>query len=184
MRLHDLLLPIALLAIATSLPATATAQARGNQTYRPSNQQATRDMRSRMAAAIERVRVTQQHGAISPARSAALREQIALARRQMAGFERQQGFVSAAELASYDRLLVAIDAALGVGATKRRHGSDALPSAEVLAFKQTDKRLNDRYARIEYDAKGCALYRGTTRAGRERREMLHDLRGRPICPRR
>lgn len=102
----------------------------------------------------------------------------------MVGFERQQGFVSAAELASYDRLVVGIDAELGDVSGRRSYGNDALPSAEVKAFQRLDKRLSYRDARIEYDAKGCAVYQGRARNGRIRQEVLRDPRGRAICPRR
>ncbi|MEH3046179.1 hypothetical protein [Sphingomonas adhaesiva] len=185
MPLRQIVLPVfAILAVAGGLPTSAAAQYRGNQAYRPSNAQSTKDMRSRLSAAIDRVRVTQEHGRLSPARSDALRRQLVQAQREMERFERQQGFVSAAELASYDRLVVGIDAELGSVSGVRSYGNDALPSAEVVAFQQADKRLNYRNARIEYDAKGCALYQGTARNGRERKEMLRDSRGRPICSRR
>ncbi|WP_028964953.1 hypothetical protein [Sphingomonas phyllosphaerae] len=185
MTFHKLLLPVtALLAIVTGTASPAVAQFRDNQAYRPSNAQQTKDMRSRLAAAIDRVRVTEQHGKLSPARSAALRNQLMQAQRQMVGFERQQGFVSAAELASYDRLVVGIDAELGDVSGRRSYGNDALPSAEVKAFQRLDKRLSYRDARIEYDAKGCAVYQGKARSGRIRQEVLRDPRGRAICPRR
>ncbi len=185
MIFHKLLLPAsALLAIAAAMPVAATAQVRGNQAYRPDNAQATKDMRSRLAAAIDRVRVTEEHGKLSAARSAALRRQLVQAQRGMTRFERQQGFVSAAELASYDRLVVGIDAELGQAAGSRSYGNDALPSAEVTAFQRVDKRLRYRNARIDYNDKGCAVYRGTARDGRVRQEALRDARGRALCPRR
>ena len=36
-------------------------------------------------------------------------------------------------------------------------GNDGLPSAEVIAFQEVDKRLGYRNARIEFDAKDCVL---------------------------
>jgi hypothetical protein len=184
MPLCKLLLPaIALIAVPV-LSSPTTAQQRNASAYRASNAQATIDMRARMAAAIDRVAVTEGRGKLSPARAAGLRERIVRARRQMAGFERQQGFVSAAELASYDRLLVGINAELGAVAGKRPHDSDTLRGAEMLAFQRIDKRLGYRNARIDHDTKGCAIYRGITHGGRDRREPLRDPRGRPICPRR
>lgn len=185
MPFHKLLIPAtALLAIVAGAPMTVAAQARGNTAYRPDNAQATRDMRSRLAAAIDRVRVTQEHGKLSPARSAALRNQLMQAQRQMTTFQRQQGFVSAAELASYDRLVVGIDAELGANSGAGPYRNDALPSAEVLAFQRADKRLNYRDARIEYDARGCAVYEGRATNGRVRQVPLRTARGGPICTRR
>ncbi|MEH3105446.1 MAG: hypothetical protein PGN12_16280 [Sphingomonas phyllosphaerae] len=185
MTFHKLLLPVtALLVTGTTPPTIAVAQPRGNPAYRPDNAQQTKDMRSRLAAAIDRVRVTEQHGKLSAARSAALRNQLMQAQRQMTGFEHQQGFVSAAELASYDRLVVGIAAELGSESGSRSYENDALPSAEVRAFQRVGKRLGYRDARIEYDAKGCALYQGKARNGHVRQEVLRDPRGRSICPRR
>jgi hypothetical protein len=49
----------------------------------------------------------------------------------MERLRRRQGFVSAAELASYDRMVMAVDAELGAGASGRSYGNDAL-----RAFKE------------------------------------------------
>lgn len=166
------------------MPGLAEAQQRGSQTQRAENAQATANMRMRLDAAIERVRVTEQHGKISPARSAAVRRQLAQAQSQMERLRRQQGFVSAAELASYDRMVVAVDAELGAGASGHSYGNDALPSAEVVAFQRTDARLHYRNASIEYDAKNCAVYQGSAPNGQVRREPLRGTNGRQICARR
>lgn len=185
MTLYKLLLPaFATLAIASTMPSGAIAQQRGSQTYRPDNTQATADMRSRIAAAIDRVQVTEQHGKLTRARSAELRRQLVQAQRQMATLSRRQGFVSAAELASYDRLIVGIDAEMGANAGGHSYGNDALPSAEVTAFQRVDARLRYRDARIEHDARGCAVYQGTASNGRVRREPLRGPNNRPICARR
>lgn len=185
MTLYKLLLPaLATLAFASTVPTGAVAQQRGTQAYRPSNAQARVDMRSRIAAAIDRVRVTEQHGKLTPTRSAELQRQLVQAQREMASLSRRQGFVSAAELAGYDRLIVGIDAEMGDNAGVRSYGNDALPSAEVTAFQRADARLHYRNARIEYDAQGCAGYQGTTSNGRVRREPLRGPNGRPICARR
>jgi hypothetical protein len=185
MRLKKLILPaLVTFSLASAMPGSAEAQQRGNQAQRGQNEQATADMRMRIDAAIERVRVTEQHGKISPARSAAVRRQLAQVQGQMERLRRRQGFVSAAELASYDRMLVAVDAELGAGASGHSYGNDALPSAEVIAFQRIDARLRYRNPSIEYDAKNCAVYQGKAPSGQVRREPLRGANGRQICVRR
>lgn len=182
MRLNQLVLPaVVTMSLASVMPGLAAAQQRGSQTQRAENTQAAANMRMRLDAAIERVRVTEQHGKISHVRSAAVRQQLVKAQRQMERLRRQQGFVSAAELASYDRMVVAVDAELGAGASGHSYGNDALPSAEVIAFKRTDARLRYRSASIEYDAKNCAVYQGSAPNGQLRREPLRGTDGRQIC---
>ncbi|MEH3036145.1 MAG: hypothetical protein PGN23_06580 [Sphingomonas adhaesiva] len=61
------------------------------------------------------------------------------------------------------------------------YGNDALPSAEVTAFQAAEARFRYRDARIERDANGCAVYRGTTPAGQVKREPLLDPAGKPVC---
>lgn len=179
-----LLSALAVLASAPTLTAPATAQQPAVRPYRPNNAQATADMRSRLAAAIDRVRVMQQHGKLTPARSAALQRQIARAQSDMAQLKRRQGFVSAAQLATYGRLVEGVDAELSASANGRSYGNDALPSAEVTAFQKVDARLHYRDARIDYDAKECAVYQGVGPDGRVHREPLMDASRRPICTRR
>lgn len=64
------------------------------------------------------------------------------------------------------------------------YGNDALPSAEVTAFQKVDARLKYADARIEYDAKGCAVYQGADSKGQMQREPLRDTANKPICVRR
>lgn len=185
MRFNKLMLPaLVTMSLASAMPSLAEAQQRGSQAQRAENTQATVNMRMRLDAAIERIHVTEQHGKISPVRSAAVRQQLVQAQREMERLRRQQGFISAAELASYDRMVVAVDAELGAGARAHSYGNDALPSAEVIAFQRTDARLRYRNASIEYDAKSCAVYQGLTPNGQLRREPLRSTNGRQICARR
>ncbi len=137
-----------------------------------------------MAAADDRIVAHQRRGKVPPARAAEMRRELAKAQQEMARFKRQQGFVSAAQLASYDRMLVAVDDELGRRASERSYGNDALPSAEVIAFQRADARLRYRDARIEYDANNCAVYQGTAPNGRMRREPLRNQAGKAICARR
>jgi hypothetical protein len=182
MRFNKLALPIlATLSLASAMPGSALAQQRGNHAQRAQNAQDTANMRMRLDAAIERVKLTEQHGKISPARSTAVRRQLAQAQRELEQQRRRQGFVSTAQLAVYARLVVAVDAELGAGASGHAYGNDALPSAEVTAFKRADARLRYRNASIQYDANNCAVYQGTARDGRVRREPLRGDNNRPIC---
>lgn len=69
-------------------------------------------------------------------------------------------------------------------AAQRSYGNDALPSAEVIAFQRTDARLRYRNARIEHDARGCAMYQGIAPNGQVRRTLLRNRAGQRICSRR
>lgn len=162
----------------------AMAQQRGTQAQRAQNAQATADMRSRLAAADDRIVAHQRRGKVPPARAAEMRRDLTKARQDLERFNRQQGFVSAAQLASYGRMVVAIDDELGKRANERSYGNDALPSAEVIAFQRTDARLHYRNARIEYDRNNCAVYQGVGPGGRTRSEPLRDAAGKAICARR
>lgn len=185
MKVRKLLIPaVAVLTMAPAFAVPALAQQQPGHPYLPDNAQAAIDMQSRLSAAIDRVRVTEQHGTIDAARSTALRRQLASAQRGMARLKHQQGFVSAAELASYGRLVESVDAELGADLRNHFYGNDGLPSAEVIAFKKMDARLHYRGARIEYDAKSCAVYQGVGRDGRAHREPLLDDSRRPLCARR
>lgn len=61
------------------------------------------------------------------------------------------------------------------------YGNDALPSDQVIAFQTADARLKYKDARIEYDRRSCALYRGVAPDGQVRSEPLLDTRSQPIC---
>ena len=183
MMLDELLLPVMSLVIAVTAPEMAAAQQRRHAVTTSGAAQQTADMRSRIAAAIDRVRVAAQHGKVVPARSAALRRQLGQAQRDLANLSRRQGTVGTAELARYDHLVTRVDTELSGNASMRSYGNDALPSAEMLAFDRVDARLHYRNARIEYDDQECALYQGTAPDGRLGRERLRNSKGQPICTR-
>ena len=65
--------------------------------------------------------------------------------------------------------------------TAQSYGNDALPSAEVTAFQKLDARLKYSNARIEHDANGCAVYRGTAADGKVHQEPLRDGSNQAIC---
>lgn len=67
------------------------------------------------------------------------------------------------------------------GSNARGYGDDALPSAETTAFQAADARLRWSDARIEYDARACAVYQGRDAQGRIRQEPLRRADGQPIC---
>jgi len=201
-----------------ALPATATAQQRGTRTQRADNASQSAELRARIGRVEARIGAAERSKAINRTRAADLRRQLARMQQGMTSLSRRQGFVSAAELSSYNRTLGAIDVALdnyGVARSladdvpnygeqsygddmltddaqpdfrnrtfptaEQGYGEDALASAEVKAFQRTDARLHYRDARIERDRKGCAMYQGTARDGRLRRERLLSESGRPIC---
>lgn len=80
--------------------------------------------------------------------------------------------------------VLALAACTHPGETTRSHGNDMLPSAETTAFQAADARLNWKNARIEYDARECAVYLGTAPDGQLRSEPLLGTNGQPLCPER
>jgi hypothetical protein len=77
-------------------------------------------------ARIESARITHK---IARARATTLQRQIAQTRQSMTRLGKQQGFVSAAELASYNRTLGTIDTELDRRDVERSYGKDMLPAA-------------------------------------------------------
>lgn len=99
--------------LASTTPAVAApTQQYGTQAQRTSNERAVADLRTRIETTQERIAEAQHGGAITRTRSATLARQVAQTRASMTRVSRQQGFVSAAELASYNRVLGAIDVEL------------------------------------------------------------------------
>lgn len=110
----------AFLGVLATFPTGVAAQQHRGQMYHPSsNAQATSDMRSRLAAAAERVRVAEQHHKLSHSRSIVLQRQVKQAQAEMTRFAKKQGFVSAGELASYGRLVKSIDVELSANSGRR-----------------------------------------------------------------
>lgn len=67
------------------------------------------------------------------------------------------------------------------GQAERSYGNDGLQSAESVAFQAVDARLRYANARIEYDARGCALYQATGPNGRTYQEPLRNPDNTTIC---
>jgi len=109
------------------MPGTAVAQQKGNQAQRAENMQATTALRSRLEATQVRIEKAQSTRKITRARTTALNRQVMQTRQSMARLSKQQGFVSAAELASYSRTLGTIDTELDRRGVARSYGNDMLP---------------------------------------------------------
>lgn len=119
---------VAVGAMGLMMPGAAVAQQGGTQAARAENMQATRALRSRVEATQVRIENAQSTHKITRVRATALNRQVMQTRQSMARLSKQQGFVSAAELASYNRTLGTIDIELDrLGAT-RSYGNDMLPA--------------------------------------------------------
>ncbi|WAJ26637.1 hypothetical protein [Antarcticirhabdus aurantiaca] len=70
---------------------------------------------------------------------------------------------------------------LPAGGASQSYGNDMLASAEVTAFQAVDAHLRYRDARIEYDARNCAIYQGIGPDGRVYRELLRNPDNTTIC---
>ncbi len=172
---------LAALVATAAIQVPASAQREGTSAQRGANTRAAADLRARIGTTDARITAGQRSGKITRTRATTLHRQVAQTQTNMTRLSRRQGFVSAAELASYERTLAAIDIELDRQGVERSYGNDALPSAEVTAFQKIDARLGYRNARIEHDARGCAVYQGTARNGRMRSEPLLSPNGQPIC---
>lgn len=175
------LLAMSVFALGVQTPSTA--QWTDTTTARAENARATTDLQGRLDATNTRILAAQRSGRITKDAAASLRLRTDRMRSEMTRFSRQQGFVSAGEIASYQRELGAIDVELDRLGVERGYGNDVLPSAEMTAFQQADARLGYRDARIDHDGRGCALYRGTASNGHVRTVPLLSKDGRPICVR-
>jgi len=116
-------------AIGLMMPGVAFGQQGGTQIQRTENMQATTALHTRInetQARIENARITHK---IARARATALQREIAQTRQSMTRLGKQQGFVSAAELASYNRTLGTIDTELDRRGVARSYGKDMLPAA-------------------------------------------------------
>lgn len=184
MKLHTLLPTIALsISAMTIASSSAVAQTRNSQAARAQNTRATDKLEARIPLAQDRISAGRRSGKLTRARAGQLNGQISQLQASMTRLNRKQGFVSAAELASYNRTLEAIDAELDRRGVERSYGNDALPSAEMIAFRKVDARLRYRDAHFEYDAEECAVYQGKASNGQIRRERLVSDSGRPFCSR-
>ncbi|RSU45463.1 hypothetical protein [Sphingomonas sp. S-NIH.Pt15_0812] len=177
----NMILPVIAISVGAMTPTVAQAQAQGSQAARAENTRATNTLKARVSLAQDRIAAGQRSGNVARTRAGKLNNEVSQVRENMTRLSRRQGFVSAAELASYNRTLDAIDTELDRRGVERSYGNDALPSAEMIAFRKVDARLRYREARLEYDAKECAMYQGKAPNGQVRRERLLSEAGRPFC---
>lgn len=185
MKLTTILLAVTLSGGAmTTGSIAAVPQAQDVKAARAENIRATDTLKARISTAQARIAQGQRSGKVTRTRAGRLNSQISQLQASMTSLNSKQGFVSAGELASYNRTLDAIDVELDRRGVDRSYGNDALPSAEMIAFQKVDARLRYRDARFEYDAERCAVYEGKAPDGQIRRERLISKAGRPFCTRR
>ncbi len=115
-------------AMGLMMPGTAVAQKGGTQAQQTENMRAIKALGARITATEARVRAAQATRKITHARAVALQRRIGQSRQSMTQLGKQQGFVSAAELASYNRTLGTIDAELDGRGVARSFGNDMLPA--------------------------------------------------------
>lgn len=113
-----------------AMPAVASpAVQNGTRAQRATNERATTNLEARIDATEERIAEGRRGGAITRARAVVLSRQVAQTKSSMTRLSRQQGFVSAAELASYNRTLGQIDVELDGRGVARSYGKDMPLSA-------------------------------------------------------
>jgi hypothetical protein len=117
-RLAATIIPAAILSLLSATPGAAMANAPVEHQQASDRGQSTADMRSRLAEAVERVRVAEQHGKFPAARSMAVRRQLDQAQVELARLSRRPEGIGADKLASYDRLVRRIDAELSADANR------------------------------------------------------------------
>jgi len=127
-------------AVVTTPTVAVSAQQHGAQAQQASNARASSDLRARIGTTGERITKAQRSGAITSARAAALQRQVGQTQSSMNRPTRQQGFVSAAEWASYNRTLGAIDIEFDRRGVARSYGNDAL-----VASDSNDQARDFRY---------------------------------------
>ncbi len=98
--------------IASAIPSMAVAQHHGTRAQRADNAAERADLRDRMDEIDQRIGAAQASRAITRPRASELRRKLITARQSYVRVTRSQGFVSAAESASYNRTLDLIDARL------------------------------------------------------------------------
>jgi len=126
MKLRTLLPAIALLSASIASLSAATAQTQDLRTARAKNASDTDALRTRITTVQARVVEGRRSGKVSRTRATRLNRQVAQVQTSMTRLNKQQGFVSAAELASYNRTLGEVDVALDGYGVPRGYGNDGL----------------------------------------------------------
>jgi hypothetical protein len=113
MKFNTLLPAVALSICAlTAVPTIASAQGGNVQAARAENARETNALKTRIETVRARITEARHSGKVTGARAARLGRQVAKVQSSMTRLNRSQGFVSAAELASYNRTLGEVDVAL------------------------------------------------------------------------
>jgi len=146
------------LAVVTTPTVAVSAQQHGTQAQRTSNERATANLRARIGTTGERITEAQRGGAITSARAATLRRQVGQTQASMNSLSRQQGFVSAAELASYNRTLGAVDVELDRRGVARSYGNDGLVASDSMGLAR-DLRYDCQNKPVAIAIKGDRLDR-------------------------
>jgi len=109
-----------------AIPTAAAAQAHGAQAARARNGHEVDALTTRITTVQARIAEGRRSGKVSRVRASRLDRQVAQVRTSMTGLNRKQGFVSAAQQATYNRTLGGVDVALDGYGVPRGYGNDAL----------------------------------------------------------
>ena len=109
-----------------AITTTAAAQVHGVQAAREHEGHEADALKTRIATVQARIAEGRRSGKVSRVRASRLDRQVAQVRSSMTSLNRKQGFVSAAELATYNRTLGGVDVALDGYGVPRGYGNDAL----------------------------------------------------------
>lgn len=136
MKFNTLLPAIALsLGAMATVPTAATAatsQAQDMQAARAENNRETDALKTRITTVQARVAEGRRSGKVTRTRATQLSRRVSRLQASMNRLNRKQGFVSAGELASYNRTLGEVDVALDSYGVPRSYGNDGLvaPNAQ------------------------------------------------------
>lgn len=124
----NMLLPAIALSISAMIVTPTIAIAKGGnvQAARAENARETNALKTRIETVRIRIAEGRHSGKVTRARAARLDRQVAKVQSSMTRLNRSQGFVSAAELASYNRTLGEVDVALDGYGVPRSYGNDGL----------------------------------------------------------
>lgn len=127
MKLTTTLSAIILSMAATATVSTAaTAQAHGVQAARAHSGHEADALKTRVATVQARIAEGRRGGKVSRVQASRLDRQVAQVRTNMTRMNSRQGFISAAELATYNRSLGGVDVALDGYGVPRGYGNDGL----------------------------------------------------------
>lgn len=173
---------LAALAVTAGFQTPAAAQRGSTPAQRAENVRAAAALRGRIQATDARITAAQRSGKITPSRATALHRQIAQTQTSMTRLSRQQSFVSAAEFASYERTLAAIDVQLDNRGVERSYGNDGLVASSADQGLRYDCRNEPIAVAIPGDRLEAALQRLrlTTRCPISGTDLARGKRSKPV----